>query len=154
MLVNRSLRRRRSRRLLALAALSAAAACGESGPDGEKRESAASNAQQNAPAPGEPPLRRPTAVEQRLVPPRAVLGADPDPRAPALVFQSREKPEQLLDWFRATGNGADFALETELQEGAEHVFSGRVRATGGAYTVRIAPGANGGTTGLVLITDG
>jgi hypothetical protein len=32
------------------------------------------------------------------------------------------------------------------------VLSGRVRETGEAYTVRIAPGANGGTTGTIIVT--
>jgi hypothetical protein len=103
-------------------------------------------------APGEIPLRRASRIEAKLVPPGAALGADPDPRAPGLVFQAREAPARLLGWLRATANGADFVLESELQEGAEHVLSGRVRGTGEAYTVRIAPGAGGGTTGMVMVT--
>jgi hypothetical protein len=68
------------------------------------------------------------------------------------VFQVREAPARLLGWLRATANGADFVLESELQEGAEHVLSGRVRDTGEAFTVRIAPGAGGGTTGMLMVT--
>lgn len=86
------------------------------------------------------------------MPPGAVIGADPDARSPVLVFGAKEQPADLLDWLRATGNGADFVLESEMQEGAEHVLSGRVRATGEAYTVRVAPGATGGTTGMVMVT--
>jgi hypothetical protein len=88
----------------------------------------------------------------KLVPKGAVLGADPDPSAPSLVFQARGTPARLLGWLRATANGADFVLESELQEGDEHVLSGRVRDTGEAFTVRIAPGAGGGTTGVVMVT--
>lgn len=98
------------------------------------------------------PAPRAAHIQRRLIPPRAVIGSDPDPRPSVLVFSAREPPARLLDWFRGTANGADFVLESEMQEGAEHVFSGRVRETGEAFTVRIAPGNTGGTTGMVMVT--
>jgi hypothetical protein len=108
--------------------------------------------QQVTTVPGQPSLRRPTGLERKLLPPDAVIGADNDANAAMLVFSTHEAPARLLDWFRATANGADFVLETEMQEGAEHVFSGRARASGEAFTVRIAPGASGGTTGMIMVT--
>jgi hypothetical protein len=139
--------------------VAAAFALGACGTEAAKEETASSPARApatpaisgTAPAPGEIPSRRPTPLEAKLLPPKAVIGADPDPRAPTLVFESREKPDQLLDWLRATANGADFVLESEMQEGAEHVFSGRARASDEVFTVRIAPGVNGGTTGILLV---
>jgi hypothetical protein len=140
--------------LLALV-LIGAAGCRD---EGRQREAGAAaptaggGATPGGPASGEIAARRASRIEAKLVPPRSVLGSDPDPKSPGLVFQAQEAPAKLLDWFRATGNGADFVLESEMQEGAEHVFSGRVRATGEAFTVRIAPGASGGTTGMVMVT--
>ena len=153
MLVNRNFRVR----LLALAALPALANCGgeqakeeKSPPPAEAPGPAPASINMAAP-PGEIASRRPTAMEAKLLPPKAVIGSDPDPRAPALTFQTREEPGRLLDWFRATANGPFFVLETEMQEGAEYVFSGRARESGEVFTIRVAPGVNGGTTGILLV---
>ena len=118
-----------------------------------REEAARPRAQGNKAAapPTEVVSRRPTPLEAKLLPPKAVIGADPDPRAPTLIFQTREEPAELLDGLRAAANGADFVLETEMQEGAEYVFSGRARAGAEVFTVRVAPGVNGGTTGMVLV---
>jgi hypothetical protein len=111
----------------------------------------ASEKQESVSARGEIPARRPSRIEEKLVPPRAVLGSDPNPSSPSLVFQAPEEP-------RACSAGCvprqrrRLVLESEMQEGAEHVLSGRVRATGRAFSVRIAPGGTGGTTGTVLVT--
>jgi hypothetical protein len=128
-----------------LAAAFALAGCGGQ----EVKEQAAPA--QVAPPPAEVAARRPGPLEARLLPPGAVIGSDPDPRAPSLTFQVRETPDRLLDWIRAAANGSDFVLETEMQEGAEYVFSGRARASDQVFTVRVAPGVNGGTTGMVLV---
>jgi hypothetical protein len=133
----------------AVVAIAIAAACGEAGENRNATPPPAAAAE--APS-AEIAARRVSAVETKLVPKRAVIGSDPDPTAPTLIFQAREAPARLLGWLRATANGADFVLESEMQEGAAHVLSGRVRATGEAFTVRIAPGATGGTTGMVMVT--
>ena len=146
MLVNMT--RTSARVLIALCAVAGAGGCREQAPAPTPESSEAPAAS----APGELPLRRPTSIEAKLLPPRAVIGADPDARSPVLSFDVVEEPDRLFGWFRATGNGADFVLESEMQEGEEHVFSGRVRATGEAYAVRVAPGANGGTTGSIMVT--
>jgi hypothetical protein len=130
------------------------AGCGAERGNDQKAAAAAPapNSAEPAPAPpGEVASRRVAGLEAKLLPPGAVIGADPDPDAPWLVFLLREKPEALLDWFRATANGADFVLESEMQEGAEYVFSGRARASADVFTVRLAPGVNGGTTGMLLV---
>ena len=153
MLVNRNLRLR----LLVLAALPSLPSCrGEQAK--EEKSSPCAEAPgppraSNDPAPpiGEVASRRPTRLEAKLLPPKAVIGSDPAPRAPALTFQAREEPGRLLDWFRATANGSDFVLESEMQEGAEYVLSGRARESGEVFTIRVAPGVNGGTTGMVLV---
>lgn len=141
--------------LVAIALIAASAGCREQAGPPEMAQAppaADGGGARQVPAPGEIPARRASRIEAKLVPPRAVLGSDPDPKSPGLVFQAKEEPARLLDWLCATANGADFVLESELQEGAEHVFSGRVRATGEAFTVRVAPGANGGTTGIIMVT--
>jgi len=143
-----------SRMGLALFTVALAAGCGAGGKDEENRGptgAPATGAVAAAP-PGEIAARRTSAIELKLVPKGAVLGSDPDPDAPSLIFQARAGPARLLGWLRATANGADFVLESELQEGEEHVLSGRVRETGEAFTVRLAPGAGGGTTGMVMVT--
>jgi hypothetical protein len=139
--------------------LAAALALGGCGTEAVREEAASSPARApatqvgsgKASAPGEIASRRPTPLEAKLLPPKAVIGADPDPRAPSLTFHTREEPGELLDWLRAATNGADFVLESEMQEGAEYVFSGRARAGEEVFTVRVAPGVNGGTTGMVLV---
>jgi hypothetical protein len=144
-------------RLLVLSTLPALASCGgerakeeKSPPPAEARGPSPTSNDMAVP-PGEIASQRPSPLEAKLLPPKAVIGSDPDPRAPALTFQTREEPGRLLDWFRATGNGTDFVLETEMQEGAEYVFSGRARESGEVFTIRVAPGANGGTTGILLV---
>jgi len=144
---------RRSPSPLTYAVALAAAALAGCAEGGQADESAPANETTAAAPYGEIASRRANAVELKLVPKGAVLGSDPDPQSPSLVFQAREEPARLLGWLRATANGADLALESEMQEGAEHVLSGRVRETGEAYTVRIAPGANGGTTGTIIVAD-
>jgi hypothetical protein len=138
-----------------LALLAATAGCGEQQAEPNAAAPApavAAGAAPSASAPGEIEIRKPSRFEAKLVPPNSVIGADPDLASPALAFQNDQDPAPLLDWFRATGNGADFVLESEMQEGDEHVFSGRVRASGEGYTVRVAPRPNGGTTGVVVVT--
>jgi hypothetical protein len=98
------------------------------------------------------PARRPSRIEARLVPPGSAIGSDPDPQSPSIVFLSPRPPARLLDWVRATANSEDFILDAEMEEGAEHVFNGRMRESDQGFTVRLAPGANGGTTGVVLVT--
>lgn|GEM_PF-5599008 len=120
-------------------------------PSDDRKPQGAPSVEAGPAAPGEIASRRPTPLESKLLPPGAVIGSDPDPRAPSLTFELREKPETLLDWFRAAANGADFVLESEMQEGAEHVFSGRARTGGEVFTIRLAPGINGGTTGMLLV---
>ena len=138
--------------VVVLFAVAASGGCGGGGTAEDNRSAAAPLPIEAAAPPRESASRRASAVELKLVPKGAVLGPDPDPTAPSITFQAREAPARLLGWLRATANGADFVLESELQEGDEHVLSGRVRETGEAFTLRIAPGATGGTTGMIMVT--
>jgi len=105
-----------------------------------------------AAANGEIRLRHPSAGESRLMPPGAVIGADPDPTAPALTFSTQIKLGEALRWYRSPERRRDFLLQSELEEGAEHVLSGRVRATGEMFTLRLSPGAAGGTSATIVAT--
>ena len=88
-----------------------------------------------------------------LVPP----GVQPRPGEPleagevALAFDSRESPDRLRAWYRASARGGAIRLGSELDEGAEYVIEGTHRS-GGAFTIRLAPGAGGGTTAILLMT--
>ena len=147
---------RRGSRSAILAGLALSSGCG--------REAGDTQADQVTPAPvAKPkdpeapsmvsiPSRRPSRIEARLVPPGSAIGSDPDPQSPSIVFLSPRLPARLLDWVRATANSEDFVLDSEMEEGAEHVFNGRMRESDQGFTVRLAPGANGGTTGVVLVT--
>lgn len=99
------------------------------------------------------PIRRASAGERPLLPPGAVIGADPDYAAPVLTVRSDAAPRRLLVWYRADERSSVFSLESEMQEGAEHVLSGRIRATGELFTVRIAPGPTGGSVATIIVSD-
>ena len=96
--------------------------------------------------------RRPSRIEARLVPPDSAIGSDPDSQSPSIVFLSPRPLVGVLEWVRARADSEDFVLDAEMEEGAEHVFNGRMRERDQAFTVRLARGANGGTTGVVLVT--
>jgi hypothetical protein len=129
------------------------AAC--AGDEGSNQANAALAETAAPPAPtGELPLRRPGASESPLLPPGAVIGADPDPAAPSLTFSTRAEPREVLGWYRSRERRRDFALESELEEGAEHVLSGRIRATGEMFTLRLSRGVTGGTTATIVTTRG
>jgi len=93
-----------------------------------------------------------TADRAELLPPDAVIGGDsPSGDAETIVFESRHLPARLLDWYRSTER--DFRLDSELKEGAEFVLTGSTRAPDRDFTIRLAPGRTGGTSGMVLFTD-
>jgi hypothetical protein len=103
----------------------------------------------------QPPLPRTTYEEiipppGGLVPPGAVIGSDsPAGEGAAITFQTRERPERLVAWYRSPERG--FVIGSELQEGAERVLTGTRGRPPREFTVRLAPGINGGTTGVVMI---
>ena len=101
-----------------------------------------------------PPLQETVRVAERadLLPPGAVIGSDsPSGDAEVIAFDSRTPPPLLLAWYRSPDR--DFRIGSELQEGAEYVLAGSSRAPKRDFTVRLAPGRTGGTSGMILFTD-
>ena len=140
---------RRVRLIPILAGVAAMFGCGAPPPHNDQ---AAVSAQ--ADREGLPPLAETvrTADRAELLPPDAVIGGDsPSGDAETIVFDSRHAPARLLDWYRSTER--DFRLDSELKEGAEFVLTGSTRAPDRDFTVRLAPGPTGGTSGMVLFTD-
>ena len=106
------------------------------------------------PAGALPPLQETVRVAERadLLPPGAVIGSDsPTGDAEVIAFDSRNPPSRLLAWYRSPDR--DFRIASELQEGAESVLAGSTRVPERDFTVRLAPGRTGGTSGMILFTD-
>ena len=134
--------------ILALLALPVAS-CGAPPPRNDQQSSAEPQA-----ANALPPLEETVRSAERgdLLPPDAVIGSDsPTGDAETIAFDSRNPPSRLLAWYRAEER--EFRLGSELQEGAEYVLSGSTVAPGRDFTIRLAPGRNGGTSGMLLFTD-
>ncbi|WP_166038389.1 hypothetical protein [Sphingosinicella sp. YJ22] len=134
----------------ALLALVAVASCGAPPPRNEQQPSTEASPSAN----GLPPLEESARSAERadLLPPDAVIGGDSQTEdAETIAFDSRNPPSRLLAWYRAEER--DFRLGSELQEGAEYVLSGSTDAPDRDFTIRLAPGRNGGTSGMLLFTD-
>lgn len=126
--------------------------CGPAGVQ-EQNKAASPRAEREPTLPGTT-FRQAVATGDALIPPGAVIGSDsPSGAGPAIVFQTREPPERLLDWYRSPERRSDFLLGSELQEGAERVLAGSTVHPPREFTVRLAPGIDGGTTAVVM-TDG
>lgn len=141
----------RSLRLILPATVSLAiSACGGAPPRNEQTATPA-----DQPSAGDLPLLQETVrVAERadLLPPGAVIGSDsPSGDAEVIAFDSRNPPSRLLAWYRSPDRG--FRIGSELQEGAEYVLAGSSREPDRDFTVRLAPGRSGGTTGMILFTD-
>ena len=133
--------------LLALAALSG---CGAPPPRDDQQGSIEASPQANSLPPLEETVR--SAERADLLPPDAVIGSDsPSGDTETISFDSRNPPSRLLAWYR--GAEREFRIGSELQEGAEYVLSGSTRAPDRDFTVRLAPGRSGGTSGMILFTD-
>jgi len=134
----------------ALLALAAVASCGAPPPRNDQQSSAEPPQAANALPPLEETVR--SAERGDLLPPAAGVGGDsPTGDAETIAFDSRNPPSQLLAWYRAEER--EFRLGSELQEGAEYVLSGSTVAPDRDFTIRLAPGRNGGTSGMLLFTD-
>ena len=93
-----------------------------------------------------------SAERADLLPPDAVIGSDsPSGDTETISFDSRNPPSRLLAWYR--GAEREFRIGSELQEGAEYVLSGSTHAPARDFTIRLAPGRSGGTSGMILFTD-
>jgi hypothetical protein len=141
----------RSLRLISiLLAFGAVSGCGAPPPRNEQQSSQAAASSANA----LPPLVETVRSAERadLLPPDAVIGSDsPTGEAETIAFDSRDPPVRLRAWYRSADRG--FRLGSELQEGAEYVLTGSTRTPDRHFTIRLAPGRNRGTTGMLLFTD-
>lgn len=132
--------------LLATAALTT---CGAPPPRNEQAAMPAPSANESL-----PPLAETvrTASSGDLLPPDAVIGGDsPSGDAETITFDSRDPPSRLVGWYRSSER--EFQLGSELREGAEYVLSGSTRVPDRDFTIRLAPGRNGGTSGMILFPD-
>lgn len=85
-----------------------------------------------------------------LLPPRAeVVPASRVEGATAFAYRTPDAPGEVLRWYRAS---RAFRLQSELDEGGEHVLSGMTARPAGEFSVRLAPERGGGTTAMVLVT--
>ena len=133
----------------ALLTLVSVTACGAPPPRNEQSATTAAPSEK-----GLPPLRETVRTANRadLLPPDAVIGGDsPTSDAETITFDSRNPPSRLLAWYRSDERG--FRLGSDLQEGAEYVLSGSTGVPDRDFTVRLAPGRSGGTSGMILFTD-
>ncbi len=85
-----------------------------------------------------------------LLPPRAqVVPATRVEGAIAFAYRTPDAPAQVARWYRGA---AGFNLQSELDEGGEHVLSGTTARPAGDFSVRLAAQSGGGTTAMVLVT--
>lgn len=85
-----------------------------------------------------------------LLPPRAeVVPASRVEGAIAFAYRTPDAPAEVLRWYRASRT---FRLQSELDEGGEHVLSGTTARPAGDFSVRLAAERGGGTTAMVLVT--
>lgn len=136
--------------------LAALTGCG-GGSGGAGNQAAAAEAPDQAPVnkvAAEAKVREEVAVVETagLLPPDASLvSRDPVEGAIAFDFRTATPPARLVDWYR-TQPGGGFEVTSEMEEGAERVLSGTTRRPRGDFSVRLATGTRGGTSGMVLVT--
>jgi hypothetical protein len=94
-----------------------------------------------------PPIRR-MAEDNGLLYPRAraVRGPGDGQR-----FHSSDAPDRVAGWYRDPARANRFSIATVDREGPATILTGSMRG-GDAIRVRLTPGAEGGTDGLVIVT--
>lgn len=91
-----------------------------------------------------------TAETAGLVPPRArVEPASRVEGAIAFAYRTPDAPAEVARWYRAASG---LNLQSEMDEGGEHVLSGTTARPAGDFSVRLAAHSGGGTTAMVLVT--
>lgn len=96
--------------------------------------------------------------DHRILPPDAafsgihVEGRDRDGGV-EIAFTAPQAPTEVAAWYRAAERARDFAIRTEdaLQNGI--VLRGETAGDGDQFTVRLNPGAGGGTEGRIAIQE-
>lgn len=92
-----------------------------------------------------PPIRRMTEDNDFLYP-RARSA-----RGEGQRFHSDDPPETVAAWYRAPARAGQFSITSVSRDGPAIVLTGTARG-GGALNVRLAPGASGGTDGILVVT--
>jgi hypothetical protein len=94
-----------------------------------------------------PPIRRMTEDDD-LLPPRArtLRGSD------GQRFHSDDPPEAVAAWYQAPARANRFSITTVSHAGPTLVLAGTARG-GDALSVRLEPGAQGGTDGILIVTS-
>lgn len=67
-------------------------------------------------------------------------------------FTSADAPDKLLAWYRDPARAKEFTLVSEGREGDAVVLNGRTTGSD-TFTLRLAPGAGGGTEGKLAVRD-
>ena len=95
-----------------------------------------------------PPIRRMTEDNDFLYP-----GAEPRRGGGAgQRVHSDDAPETLAAWYQAPARANRFRITNVGRDGATFVLAGAARG-GDALSVRLAPGAQGGTDGILVVTS-
>ena len=95
-----------------------------------------------------PPIRRMTEDDE-LLPPRARSERGGEGRR----FHSDDPPETVAAWYRDPARASRFRIVSATSEGATLILAGTGR-DGGALSIRLAPGAQGGTDGTIAAAAG
>ena len=93
-----------------------------------------------------PPIRRMTEDDDFLAPGARTLRGGAGRR-----FHSDQTPGQVAAWYRDPARANRFSITGAGRDGGALVLTGTARG-GGALTVRLAPGAQGGTEGTVVVS--
>ena len=70
-----------------------------------------------------------------------------------LRFSTSDSPDVVGRWYRDPARSADFAIASDVREGADFVIAGTTKEEGGQFRVRLSPLAGGGTDGRVVLAD-
>jgi hypothetical protein len=93
-----------------------------------------------------PPIRRMTEDNDLLYP-----GARTQRGGEGQSFHSNDPPDTVAAWYQAPGRANRFSIATVNRQGPAYVLAGTARS-GDAFSVRLVPGARGGTDGTLVVT--
>jgi hypothetical protein len=94
-----------------------------------------------------PPIRRMTEDDDFLYPRARTLRGGAGQR-----FHSDDPPETVAAWYQAPARANRFSIAAVNREGAALVLAGTARG-GDTLSVRLEPGAEGGTDGTLVVTS-
>jgi hypothetical protein len=95
-----------------------------------------------------PPIRRMTEDDDFLYPGTQTRRGDGTGRR----FHSDDPPETLAAWYQAPARANRFRITNVSRDGAAFALAGTARG-GSAISVRLAPGAQSGTDGILVVTS-